>query len=358
MDFSQQIISWYKNNKRDLPWRQTKDPYKIWLSEIILQQTRVNQGLPYYLRFIEKYPLISLLANAPEEEVMKLWQGLGYYSRARNMQATAKHIHQNLKGVFPGSYSEIIKLKGVGDYTASAIASFAFNEATPVIDGNANRVISRFFGVTDPIDSLEGKKRIKSIAEAIIYKKDPATFNQAIMEFGATQCTAQKPECSLCAVSHSCFAFQNKMQSELPVKIKKVKQRNRFFNYFVIDSGNQTFLQKRRGKDIWQELYEFPLLESSSNNPSKKIISEFIQKNFHDAKEIAFKSSPIYKHILSHQIIYARFFHLSDSTQFLTSKNLVTVDLEEVTKYPVPKLIENYITNSAIFSGDPLPKTD
>ena len=264
--FSKKLILWYLDHKRDLPWRTTAIPYYIWLSEIILQQTRVEQGLPYYQAFVSVYPTVKKLANASEEEVLKLWQGLGYYSRARNLHTTANYVSNELSGIFPTSYKELIKLKGVGDYTASAIASICFNEATAVVDGNVYRALARYFGIATPINSSLGIKEFKNLAQQLIDVDKPGNHNQALMEFGARQCKPQNPNCEICIFNDSCIALQQKKISELPVKLKKTKVKNIYFNYIVLIFKNKkTLLQKRIGKGIWQNLYEFPLIETEKN---------------------------------------------------------------------------------------------
>ena len=263
MKFSKALVSWYLQNKRDLPWRETTNPYCIWLSEIILQQTRVDQGLAYYLKFVKNFPTVFDLARADEEEILKLWQGLGYYSRARNLHTSAKYIIDELEGVFPTNYKSLLKLKGVGDYTASAIASICFDEPTAVVDGNVYRVLARYFGIATPINSTSGIKEFKKLAQELIDVKNPANHNQAIMEFGARMCKPQNPDCTICPLNDSCIALQKKEVKNLPIKDKKVKVRKRYFNYLVvITSDKKTILRKREGKGIWQNLYEFPLIET------------------------------------------------------------------------------------------------
>jgi len=257
MGFSSKLINWYHQNKRDLPWRNSTDPYQIWLSEIILQQTRVDQGLSYFNKFIEHHPNVNSLANAPEKEVLNLWQGLGYYSRARNLHFTAKVISKEHKGIFPSDYNDILKLKGVGEYTAAAIASFAYNLSYPVIDGNVYRVLSRIFGIENPIDSSKGKKIFKALATELIDNKNPATYNQAIMEFGALQCTPKKPKCEDCPFRLECYALKNELTAELPKKEKKIKQRNRYFNYVVVIDNEKIYLKERKEKDIGQVYMTF-----------------------------------------------------------------------------------------------------
>ena len=262
-NFSKDLISWYSINKRELPWRKTKDPYKIWLSEIILQQTKVTQGLPYYLSFENKYPSVSKLAKASEQEVLKLWEGLGYYSRARNLHKAAKIVMDKFDGIFPSNYKDLIKLPGIGDYTASAISSFSVNEINPVVDGNVYRFLSRYIGIKTPINTNKSLKEFRNIGELLISKKNPSDFNQAIMEFGALVCKPSSPNCGICMYQKNCFAYFNKEISNLPVKNSKKKVRDRFFNFLIIKSdNNQTVVEKRKEKDIWQNLYQFPLIET------------------------------------------------------------------------------------------------
>eukprot|EP01038_Epipyxis_sp_PR26KG_P019552 gene19552-27691_t len=263
MDFSNSLLSWYLQNKRDLPWRNTVNPYPIWLSEIMLQQTKVAQGLPYFITFMDAFPTVLHLAQADEEQVLKLWQGLGYYSRARNMHKTAQIIAFELKGSFPNNYNDLIKLKGVGEYTAAAIASFAFNEVVPVVDGNVFRVLSRYLDIETDIASASAKKEFSALAKELMPVNNPALFNQAIMEFGALQCVPKNPDCTNCIFNTSCAALQKKKVTELPVKLKKTKVTNRYFNYLVfLDNLNKTIINKRTEKGIWHNLYEFPVIEA------------------------------------------------------------------------------------------------
>ncbi len=339
MGFSDKLISWYHQNKRDLPWRNSSDPYQIWLSEIILQQTRVDQGLSYFNKFIEHYPTINSLAKAPEHDILKLWQGLGYYSRARNLHFTAKYIVSEYQGVFPDDYKSILGLKGVGEYTAAAIASFAYGQVYPVIDGNVFRVLSRVFGIDNPIDSTKGKKVFKKLANELIDTKNPATYNQAIMEFGALHCTPKNPNCENCPFRLECFAHKNNLVIELPKKEKKLKQRNRYFNYLVIIKEGKVYLNERVDKDIWKGLFDFPLIESTKSIP----FFEHIDKEFKKS-DLTFKSKSIeYKHILSHQKIYATFWQATCNKQTELKKNYTEIALNEINNYPVPKLIENYL---------------
>ena len=266
MDFSNSLLLWYLQNKRDLPWRNTTNPYFIWLSEIMLQQTRVAQGLPYFLSFIEAFPSIFDLANADEEQVLKLWQGLGYYSRARNMHKTAQIVAFEFDGNFPDNYNDLLKLKGIGEYTAAAIASFAFNEVVPVVDGNVFRVLSRYFDIITDIATSGAKKEYAALAKELIPKDKPALFNQAIMEFGALQCMPKKPNCNICIFNNSCVALKKKKVAELPVKSKKTKVTYRYFNYVIfLDNDENTIITKRTQKGIWQNLYEFPVIETNED---------------------------------------------------------------------------------------------
>lgn len=270
MSLSKQLIFWYLQNKRELPWRKTKDPYRVWLSEIMLQQTRVAQGLPYFLKFTEAFPTVFDLAKAEESEVLKLWQGLGYYSRARNLHFTAKYISEELEGVFPKSYKELLQLKGVGDYTASAIASICYDESFAVVDGNVYRVLSRYFGVATSINSTKGIKEFKELAQTVIDETQPGVYNQAIMDFGALHCKPQNPLCDECPLAESCVALANNSVKELPVKEKKIKIKKRYFNYLVpVTEDNQTVLEERVGKGIWQGLYQFPLVETKKKRTKK-----------------------------------------------------------------------------------------
>lgn len=311
-EFSELLIEWYHSQKRDLPWRNTPEAYHVWISEIILQQTRVAQGLPYYLKFINKYPTINKLADASESEILKLWQGLGYYSRAKNLHQTAKYITYELDGIFPKTYSEIIKLKGIGDYTASAIASICYGEPVAVVDGNVYRVLSRVFNIETPINTSKGAKYFKDLATELLSKTQAGIHNQAIMDFGAIQCKPQSPNCFQCIFSEKCLAFALKKTGELPVKIGKTKIRNRYFNYLLlIDNQMNTFFNRREEKDIWHGLYEFPLLETIHPSSEKNIIS-YVKKTY--SRIISIKKIEEKVHKLSHQHIFATFWviHIDD----------------------------------------------
>lgn len=340
MTFSEIITGWYCRNKRELPWRNTTDPYKIWLSEIMLQQTRVDQGLPYYLKFEKAYPTVFDLAEAAEEEVLKLWQGLGYYSRARNLHHTAKQIAFERNGQFPSSYRELLKLKGVGDYTASAIASISFNEAAPVVDGNVYRVLARFFGVDIPINSTKGIKYFKQLAGELIDKNKPAVFNQAIMEFGAVQCKPKSPQCFKCPLNSGCVALKDKLVGQLPVKIKNTRLKHRYFNYLIIHNKEETLLFQRKKKDIWQHLYEFPLIESNKALEEKDITQhlEFQELVGDHRFELLRYNEKEVIHKLSHQHIHTVFW-----TVYLEDNIEGGVHKSEIKEYPVPVLIANFV---------------
>lgn len=335
-DFYLLIADWYRQNARSLPWRETKNPYKIWLSEIILQQTRVDQGLNYYLKFINHYPTINDLAAASEQQVLNDWQGLGYYSRARNLHATAKRISNHLNGIFPNKYEEIIKLKGVGPYTAAAIASFAFKESKALVDGNVYRVLSRYFDIATPIDSTEGKKEFQQIADSLIPKDTPDIHNQAIMEFGSQQCTPVNPNCAECVLNESCRSFYNKTVVFRPVKEKKTKVRERYFYYGVFTQDDKICIQKRTQSDIWQHLFEFPLFESSSVIAENQLIEHYKKTYLLEPEAI----SKEIKHILSHQRIITRFLHFSKIPDSLKHLAVAVHELKDV---PLPRLIDRYM---------------
>ena len=336
--FSKTILHWYSKNKRPLPWRNTRDPYKIWLSEIILQQTRVAQGLPYYHRFIENYPEVHQLAAASESEVLKLWQGLGYYSRARNLHFTAKTIAVNYNGKFPDSYRELLKLKGIGDYTASAISSICFNEARPVVDGNVYRVLARYFGVDLPINSSEGIRYFKKLAVEVMDATSIADYNQAIMEFGALQCTPQRPMCDQCPLNNGCMALQQAKIAMLPVKLKKNKVTTRYFNYLVfIDQQGYTKLNKRTGKGIWQHLYEFPLIETDSLQEEAEIYGKVSSMEGKIKDFVLWKEDPVI-HKLSHQHLITRFWIVE-----LQEDLRGGISLESLPQYPVPVLLAEFL---------------
>ncbi|WP_055447043.1 A/G-specific adenine glycosylase [Lacinutrix mariniflava] len=341
MNITKKLINWYSVNKRDLPWRNTTNPYFIWLSEIILQQTQVVQGLPYYVAFTTNYPTVFDLANAEESQILKLWQGLGYYSRARNLHASAKYIVADLNGVFPSTYNEIIKLKGVGDYTASAIASISFNEKTAVVDGNVYRALSRIYGISTPINTGKGFKEFKALAQELIDKKEPATFNQAIMEFGARQCKPKNPDCAVCPFNGKCIALQKDSISELPVKLKTLKVKKKYFNFIVLLSLDQkTILEKREGKGIWQNLYQFPLIETVKPIDIATIETELMGFSILKNKKysVSLYNEVDIVHKLSHQHLFTKFWIVTTDQKLPEG-----VSVEKITDFPVPILIGNFI---------------
>lgn len=341
MNFSKKLINWYSVNKRDLPWRKTQNPYFIWLSEIILQQTQVKQGWPYYSKFTANYPTVFDLAAAKEEDVLNLWQGLGYYSRARNLHASAKYIVNELDGVFPNTYKEIKKLKGVGDYTASAIASICFNEPTAVVDGNVYRVLSRVYGIETPINSILGIREFKTLAQKLLDVKQPATFNQAIMDFGSQVCKPKQPLCETCIFNPTCVAFNLNKVSALPVKLNKTKITEKHFNFIVfLVEGDLTLIEKRTKKGIWQNLYQFPLIESKKELTLIEITKRVKVQFELNQLEIRLFNKDVITHKLSHQHLKTKFWVVSTSN--LTAN---TTKIKDLNNYPVPVLIQNFIND-------------
>ncbi len=343
--FSEKIVGWYQTNKRDLPWRHTTNPYNIWLSEIILQQTRVAQGLPYYHKFVEALPTINHFAEATESEILRLWQGLGYYSRARNMHFTAKYIAQNLNGIFPPNFKGLIKLKGIGNYTAAAIASFAYNEHIAVVDGNVFRVLSRFFGIEADIASPKGKAQFSEIANQLLPITQSNIYNQAIMEFGALQCVPKSPQCHICVLNTSCYAFKAKSQTFLPVNNKKIKVQIRYFYYLVIEFEGDFFLNKRQESGIWQGLFDFYLVEKQ--NP-ENIIDLLSDQNLIEImnSSVIVTNSETYKHQLTHQKLYIQFIHLkiTDAKNLFFKENKDSFyNLLKIETLPKPIILANFI---------------
>ncbi len=343
--FNAPVHSWYSIYKRDLPWRNTRNPYLIWLSEIILQQTRIDQGMAYYSRFTDEFPTISTLANASEDQILKLWQGLGYYSRARNLHFTAKFIQQNYNGIFPEDYNSILSLKGIGEYTAAAIASISFNLEYPTVDGNVYRVLSRFFGISDPIDTIGGKKIFNDLGKELIKGTDPGMHNQAIMEFGALQCTPKNPDCNRCPLKKRCFAFLNQKIAELPVKQNKTKQRDRYFNYLVLSCKNHTWIRKRVTNDIWKNLFEFPFIETENEISIENLITQTeFQGTISITDQAIIENVSDWKiHILSHQRIHYRFIRIQLTDKFHVTEDLIRVNKEDIFNFAVPKLLETYL---------------
>lgn len=350
MNFSSELARWYHSNKRDLPWRNTTDPYLIWLSEIILQQTRVDQGMAYYYRFSETYPTVSDLAKAPEDDVLRLWQGLGYYSRARNLHATAKFIHQNFKGVFPSKYEDILALKGVGEYTAAAIGSFAFNMRKPVVDGNVMRVISRFYGISDPIDSKEGLAKIKDIALQLIADADPALHNQAMMEFGAICCTPKNTQCGSCPVRVGCFAFAQGQVDQLPNKKGKTKVVDVYMYFALIETAEGFVMKKRSEQGIWKGLYDFPLVESPTPLEKIAVLRSFESLGFSILDEEVTQISVPIKHLLSHRRLFVCFYHIKPNKVPKKWPNgFILLSAAQMASKGLPRVIEKYLKDINVY---------
>lgn len=342
--FKSRVHHWFLVSKRDLPWRSTLNPYYIWLSEIILQQTRIDQGLAYYQKFTETFPTIEMLADATEDQVLKLWQGLGYYSRARNLHYTARYITKEYKGIFPNDYQRIRSLKGVGDYTAAAIASISFNLPYPAVDGNVYRVLARFFGISDPIDTTPGRKIFMELARELIKGTDPGMHNQAMMEFGALQCTPQKPDCINCPLRDECMAFSMNKVTGLPVKQKKTQQRDRYFNYFIFMDTENTWLRKRRENDIWKNLYEFPLIETTEATSIESLLSMPEATRLLQHERAIVESVDHWKtHLLSHQRINYRAIQVKLTGEMLMSPEFERVNKKDIFNFAVPKLLEKYL---------------
>jgi A/G-specific adenine glycosylase len=342
MNISDLLMRWYSHNHRNLPWRHTRDPYLIWLSEIILQQTRVDQGLPYYTKFTHAYPNIKQLAAAPDDEVMKLWQGLGYYNRAKNMLKTARLIAEEYEGKFPQTYDKLLNLKGIGPYTAAAIASFAFNEPKAVVDGNVYRVLSRIFAIEEPINSPSGKRIFAEIANTILNKQYPALHNQAIMEFGAMVCKPALPSCHLCVVRENCQAFTQKSFTKLPVKLKKQPIKERFLNFIFINKDASTYVKQRKTEAIWHNLYEPPCIETQKQC-SEKILKTSLQQltpsNIYTLKKV-FST----KHQLTHQRIYANFWLMTVGDDFsLLDSSYINISFDELKKIPIHRLFDKFL---------------
>ena len=348
--FASILLNWHETIDRSLPWKSSNDPYKIWLSEIIMQQTRIAQGTPYYLKFVEAFPTIIDLANADEANVMKLWQGLGYYSRARNLHYTAKTIRDEYNGVFPNDYGDILALKGVGKYTAAAISSFAYGHEYPVVDGNVIRLISRYFGITAPVDISQTQKEINHLAEKLIKGIDPGKYNQAIMDFGALMCSPKAPKCMNCPFNNECIANTTGQVNTIPFKSKKIKKTDRFFHYFyILDDRNNIILNQRKNKDIWHSLYDFPSIENKQKEPiTSNDINKFLKETIgKKALEINMPTK-VYKHLLTHQTIYGQFYSVSLKQLPQNIEPFISVQLDNVDSYAFPKLISNYLEDKVI----------
>ena len=338
---SSELLRWYEGNKRQLPWRETGNPYYIWLSEIILQQTRVEQGTPYFERFVSTFPTVEQLANASEDEVLKLWEGLGYYSRARNLHATAKLVARGYGGEFPSTYAGLLSLKGVGPYTAAAIGSIAFDLPVAAVDGNVYRVMARFFGITDSIDETSTKKHITELANCVLDTTQPGNHNQAVMELGATVCTPKQPKCESCPMNSNCVANAQGLQAELPVRSKKVKVRNRYFYYIVSEFDGKLPVKRRGEGDIWQGLYEFPMLETDQALTELKLV----EKAALHSDDVIISISAEFKHILSHQRIYSQFILVKHACR--PSGDHLWVSLADLRNFAFPRLINRYLESSS-----------
>ena len=346
-------MSWYEPDRRPLPWKGIKNPYLIWLSEIILQQTRVEQGMPYYLKFIEHYPTVVDLAKAADDAVMKLWEGLGYYSRARNMLAAARHIVEFHQGVFPSTYQEILALKGVGPYTAAAIASFAYQLPHAVVDGNVYRVLARYFGIDLAMDSTEGKKTFSQLAQACLDADQPGLYNQAIMDFGATICTPKNPQCEDCPLQNDCVARADDRVQALPFKVKKIKKRQRYFYYLEIESEKSVILHKRTQKDIWHSLYQYPLIETPADLGDLRALEQaglwkilLPQKNY----QLISISQP-YQQTLTHQKIRARFLkiRLEKNTRIELPEGFFFQSKSQLKQFAFPKIFDCYLEDNSLY---------
>ena len=338
MNFNNELLQWYKTNKRELPWRGVSDAYVIWLSEIILQQTRVEQGLPYFCRFLEKYPDVSSFAAADEHEILKLWQGLGYYSRGRNMLKTARMVQELYDGKFPETYKELIKLKGIGQYTAAAIASFSANEARAVVDGNVYRLIARYFGIYEPVNSTQGQKTFQFMADELLDRQQPGLHNQAMMEFGAIQCKPKNPDCNICPMRLGCYAFANNAVGALPGKLNKLKIRERFFNYFLIADGDTILMNKRGDKDIWANMYDLPMIETPSMVNLDELVSlEQVREFFGNDVKIM-EASVVKKHLLTHQRLYVRLIKLQGKPVKIKDDWFYT-PVEEMKHLAIPRIV-------------------
>lgn len=346
--FASLLLKWNKTTRqRSMPWRGEKDPYLIWLSEVILQQTRVEQGMPYFLRFKKKYPTVKHLALAKEDEVMKLWQGLGYYSRARHLHFTAQYIYRELKGKFPNTYTDIRKLKGVGDYTAAAIASFAFEENKAVVDGNVIRMLARVFGIKTPFDTTAGKKEFATIAQSLIDAEKPGIYNQAIMDFGSLVCLPQSPLCATCVFRKTCVAYNKDLIEDFPVRAKKTEIKNRYLNYLLFRNSKQLLVQKRNEKDIWKGLYELPLIETTKVTTSKSIEKEI--KSRLNLAEFKLTERKAYTQMLSHRKIYFHFYEVEVADwASLKWDGAIKTPIRQICNYGFPKTIHLYLSQNSL----------
>ena len=342
------LINWFAENRRDLPWRQQPTPYEVWLSEVILQQTRVSQGMDYYLRFVNRWPTVNDLAAVDEEEVLKMWQGLGYSSRARNLHQCAQQVVEQYSGRFPADFEKLKQLKGIGEYTAAAIASIAFNLPHAVVDGNVYRVLARLYDIETPININEGQNLFARLADELLNREQPGLHNQAMMEFGALHCTPKNPNCLHCPLQAQCLAYEHQTVMLRPVKLQKLKVTTRYFNYLVIKINGQIYLHKRSSNDIWRNLYDFPCIESEKPMAIEEVIGseKFIQlignKHF-----IIEKTSPVFTHKLTHRTIIAQFIEIKLEEELLQieTKDLILTREKDLENYPIPRLIDLYLNN-------------
>ncbi len=342
---SDKLIAWYEINKRDLPWRHSSDPYLIWVSEVILQQTRVAQGLDYFNRFVGRFPDVRSLAAASEDEVLRYWQGLGYYSRARNLHAAAQYVVEQYGGEFPKNYVAVRTLKGVGDYTAAAIVSFAWNLPYAVVDGNAYRVLARLFAEATPIDTSQGRKLFSELAAMILPEDRACLHNQAIMELGALVCTPRNPSCTNCPLSDICLAHARKNPEAFPVKLGRMKSRDRYFHYFHIRYKGKTYIRKRGDGDIWQGLYEFPMVESETFTDWANLPQKAVGQIFEGCGTVEIQHvSPTIKHVLSHQVLYADCYHIEVEQEGHLAKNFLRIDAEDLDLYALPRLVSKLLS--------------
>ncbi len=339
--FTKALLPWYAEHRRPLPWRETFDPYRIWLSEVILQQTRVDQGMAYWHRFVERYPTVAQLAAAPEDDVLRLWQGLGYYSRARNLRTAALQVVKDHGGEFPAEYDRLKGLKGVGEYTAAAIGSISFGLVEPVVDGNVYRVLARVFGIGTPIDSTAGRKEFRALAATLMDPKQPGDHNQAVMELGATVCTPKKPLCGKCPLAGKCIARKTDRIAELPYKAEKTKTRTRDFNYLHIEGKGGIVLTQRTSKDIWQGLWELPLIETEKATKPKRMAAE-LEQRYGPGWKVTGIHGPV-KQVLSHQVIQAVFWKVTVPKGTSLPKEWVLVKWEAVDRYGLHRLMERYL---------------
>lgn len=344
MGFSEILLEWFAEHGRNLPWRNSDNPYHIWVSEVILQQTRVSQGMSYYLAFIERFPTVQALADAPLDDVMKCWQGLGYYTRARNLHKGAQLVMSKYGGIIPDEYSELIKIPGLGPYAAGAVASFAFHRPEPAIDGNVYRVLSRIFGVFDSPGKAAGKRAFRTLTLELMDKERPQEFNQALLDFGALQCTPGRPNCGICPFRGMCYAEENDLQMALPRREREVRLRVRHLHFIVLIWRGDTFIELRQGKDIWHSLYQFPLVESEGPLSVEDVlrreeVAELAGEGFkllHVSEER--------RQLLSHQELFARFYIIEPSIlPYATLDGYRRVPLEDLEEYQVPVMIENYL---------------